>query len=574
MVESVAERWPDTVVLSGAALPQGSERGPDALGHAYEALADEALRRLGLHYTPATVAERLVAIGLDGLDGLDAHHPAASTGRDLAPVVCDPACGGGAFLLAAARHLDRAGVDRRVVVERHLVGIDVDPVASAVAATALVLWSGDAATMARVSTCDALTRLPWPERPALGFDLVIGNPPFQSQLASRTARGAEGSARLRAHLGDGASGYADTSALFLLAAVGQVRPRGRVVLIQPQSVLAGRDTAAVRRVVDERAPLEGLWVCDEPVFAAGTRVCAPVLRVVDEEAMRATTTTVRRWWGPSVRRAEAGEAPSPGIWASLAAGLRDTPVVHLSAPPDDGLAGATAGFRDQFYGLVDHVREATGAPDERPLVTSGLIDPAECAWGWRDLRFARQRWRAPVVDVAGLGVANPALGAWVADRLVPKVLVATQTRVLEAVADVEGIWVPSTPVIAVPAPPGRLWHVLAALLAPPVTAWALQRSAGTALAPDALKLSAAQVRAVPAPVDAKAWDDGAAAAQAAQEAASDAARRDALEVMGRAMVAAHGLAGADGDALSAWWLRRLERRRAQATRSLIRGAGQ
>ena len=98
----------------------------------------------------------------------------------------------------------------------------------------------------------------------------------------------------------------------------------------------------------------------------------------------------------------------------------------------------------------------------------------------------------------------------------PKVLVATQTRVVEAVADVDGAWVPSTPVVAVPAPPERLWHVLAALLAPPVTAWALHETAGTALAPGAWKLSAAQVRQLPAPADARLGRRRRAAAQAAQ----------------------------------------------------------
>jgi len=46
-------------------------------------------RELGAFYTPSDVADRLVERALP----------------EGAPVVCDPACGDGAFLLAAARRL-------------------------------------------------------------------------------------------------------------------------------------------------------------------------------------------------------------------------------------------------------------------------------------------------------------------------------------------------------------------------------------------------------------------------------------------------------------------------------------
>ena len=85
------------------------------------------------------------------------------------------------------------------------------------------------------------------------------------------------------------------------------------------------------------------------------------------------------------------------------------------------LATATADFRDQYYGLVPHVADAG---DGAPLVTSGLLDVGRCAWGERPARFARRSFAAPRVPVDAL---PPALQAWAAGRLVPKVLVATQT---------------------------------------------------------------------------------------------------------------------------------------------------
>ena len=66
-------------------------------------------RELGAFYTPVDVAERLVDIALAGLDG--------------APVVCDPACGDGAFLLAAAVVLAERGVSPTSIARRSAVGL-------------------------------------------------------------------------------------------------------------------------------------------------------------------------------------------------------------------------------------------------------------------------------------------------------------------------------------------------------------------------------------------------------------------------------------------------------------------
>ena len=54
-----------------------------------------------------------------------------------------------------------------------------------------------------------------------------------------------------------------------------------------------------------------------------------------------------------------------------------------------------------------------------------------------------------------------------------------------------------------------MWHVLAVLLAPPVTAWAVREWGGTALVAGAVKLGAPQVRLVPMPSPSDAWDDAA-----------------------------------------------------------------
>ena len=117
-------------------------------------------------------------------------------------------------------------------------------------------------------------------------------------------------------------------------------------------------------------------------------------------------------------------------------------------------------------------RRTTHHRELRASSTSGLIEPLAVAWGRASVRFAGRRWQRPVVQ---LDAVDPSIARWVQSQLVPKLVIATQTRVLEVAVDDDGCFVPSTPVIAVHAPPERLWHLAAALGAPPITALAFAR---------------------------------------------------------------------------------------------------
>jgi hypothetical protein len=175
------------------------------------------------------------------------------------------------------------------------------------------------------------------------------------------------------------------------------------------------------------------------------------------------------------------------------------------------------------------------------------------------VRFAKQTFSRPTIDLDGLG-ADPKLSAWATTRLVPKVLLATQSRVLEAVVDEQGAWLPSTPVITIEAEPDRLWHVAAALVSPVLTAWTVSHYSGAALSPDAIKLSARQVLSLPAPTPGPAWDVAAEAFRAAQATADDESWLVQLCLAGRAMGDAYGVAPSDNERLLSWWLDRLPRR--------------
>jgi N-6 DNA Methylase len=494
--------------------PAAALAGPaEALGEALEAATDGRRRRAqGLHVTPGWLAEDLVARAVDD----------PST-------VCDPACGGGAFLVAAAERLHRAGATKEDVVRHLLWGADVDPVGLAAAEAALALWAGEGPPPGRLVVGDPLGAGAglWPDAPSEGFGAVVGNPPFQNQLGRLTARSAAERRALRARWGAALRAYTDTAWLFLLLGCELVRPGGRVVLVQPQSLVAARDAAAVRAALDERADLAELWADENRVFAAAVRVCAPVL--------------VRRA-GP----AEGGER-----WGELWARALGLPEVPEPGGATLGERAAVwAGFRDEYYGLVRVVRERVPGDDPAtfaPLVTSGLLDWGTCAWGARPVRFAKRRWHAPVVDVARLAAEGAdAAARWVERTRRPKVVVATQTRTLEPAVDVDGSWVPSVPALAVvPHDPDDLWHLGAALAAPATTVWLARRAAGTGLERDAVRVSGPALAALPLPPDREAWDEAAAAWHAYTDRPGQRARERFLEA------AAHAYRAPE--AVTAWW---------------------
>ncbi|MEO9325228.1 N-6 DNA methylase [Nocardioides sp. C4-1] len=468
------------------------------LGDVHESLLADRVGS-GSFYTPAPLVEWV----------LDRVLADAGTGT----TVLDPACGTGNFLLAVVRRL---GPDAAARVH----GTDLDPVAVAISRLLLRIEApgvDPAVLRANVRVADGLG-----DHPGAPYDAVVGNPPFGGRLRPR------GPVAARAP-----GAYTDTSAVFFQRALDLVRPGGSVAMVQPLSLLAARDAGPVRDAVRASGAVVDFWSSRTPVFT-GTAVltCVPVVRigVPSDEGL-----------------------PLPhDEWGTLHAPALGVPSV---APRADGVLGdlgpCTADFRDQYYGLVPHVRE--GGPGA-PLVTSGLIDPARCRWGETPTRFVKQAWRSPTVDLQSLR-AEGTLAAWADARLVPKVLVAPQGRVLEAVVDVDGRWLPSVPVVTVVPPPELLWHVLAVLLAPPVVALAAARYAGTALAATAIKLSARQVAALPLPADHGAWDDAAHLARVAQ-AVPDDEQPEALRAVAERMCEAY-----DDRAALGWWETQVRSRR-------------
>lgn len=565
--------------------------GPMLLGAVHEALLERGQRRRrGAFYTPADVARHIAA---DVVGRLEAAAVVVGSGAPSTagpPAICDPALGGGVFLLAVADELVALGHHPLAVVEQGLWGSDVDPLAAAVAEAALVLWArahGHDVARVNVVCADPLHGGAgvWPDAPEAGFAAVVGNPPFLNQLGARTSRRADEASAMRARWGEGVYRYTDTAAVFLLAATQLTAVGGVVAMIVPVPVLVASDTDRLRRALLERAVPEHLWIARDDVFGLGVSVCAPVLRVLGDGRTAVTTgdptpaspqhrahgrvsvtRTQGRGFDPIAPRAvdlhALGEA---GTWGPLVA---DT----YGVPPAGGAASrgrlgdfctATAGFRDQYYGLAPFVVDAgdrsscatTGDDGWAALITSGLIDPVHLGWGTRPCRFAGRAWHGPLVDLARLEAEDRSLAAWTRSVLVPKVVVATQTRVLEAVVDVDGSWFPSVPTIALVPEPDRLWAAAAVVLAPSTSAWAMNRHVGAALSADALRISAKQLLDAPLPADGGAWRDGAEHLQLAAAATDADGWHRSLATFGATMARAY----AAPDDVLAWWVDRLPR---------------
>jgi hypothetical protein len=478
-----------TAALADGPEPPGGWANPWLIGWVHEhAVSGDERKRRGAWYTPEPVVR--------GLVGLARSMTMPTEGR--LDFVVDPTCGAGAFLLAAADSLVDGGMSPSQAIGS-VAGCDLDPLAAAAARWSLRAWAAGhgldpAEVEPDVVVADALEPLPdrWPDR-----RLVVGNPPFASPLRSGSmpAEAERYRQRHNRHLGH----YADLAAVHLHRAVIGSADGSVVALVQPQSVIASRDTAALRSFIDDRAPVVGLWVAREPVFDAGVRACAPVLAVAASKP-----SSVMLASGPAVTVAGHGTSTS---WAGYATRALGAPAIAPTTPGARTLADlatATAGFRDEYYGLAEACAEWNGPPGAEPnrLVTVGSVDPLATRWGREGLQFARRQWHRPWIDTDRL---DDKTARWWARQNRPKVVLATQSRLLEPVVDGDGRLVPCTPLVAIHGDEEDLALIAAVLLAPPVVAEAWQRWFGTALSVDALKLAANQVLELPLPDDRTAW---------------------------------------------------------------------
>jgi len=543
-------------------------------------------KRQGSYYTPDDVVDGLLRACLDPVL---AELEVRGADAVAAVRILDPTCGTGNFIVAAFERVRASLIRCDLTLDvaashaiRCVAGIDLDADAVDICRTLLVRAAGggdDARSIVErnVTCADSLImarRQPqtlfadddelggdWETfmteiDAASGFDVVVGNPPFLNQLQRETTFTGAYLRAIKERFGDVARVYVDPAALFLLVGLDVLKADGgRLCLIEPLSVLSTRGAAGVRRELTSRARLSGVWFAEEPIFDdADVEVWAPILQT----GIDAGAGVVAVLCGRSVTESGTTKPldPDDDSWGALLASRAGVPRREwATAGTLADFASATADFRDQYYGLADHVVDRhDGGADLPKLITSGLIDPAHLLWGERETTFNRTRFSAPRVVVSEL---SEDLQVWARKRLVPKVLVATQTKILEPIVDGDGVLLPSVPVVSIEAPVDALWRIAALLVSPPVAAIAASRHLGAALSADALKLSARDIGSLPLPANEHWWNVAAVVFEQASASVSESERFERLVECAEAMCAAYG--AADDHELMRWWIERLPR---------------
>lgn len=192
------------------------------IGSTYTAILPEEKRsQLGAYYTPPGLVRRLLDMATDA--GVDWN----------ACRICDPACGGGAFLapvasrmIAANRHLSAPDLVR-MLAER-IQGWEIDPFSAWLSQVFFEAVALDICREAgqRLPAVVEMTNSLLREDVTQDFDLIIGNPPYGRVILNPA---------LRKRYSRSLYGHANLYGLFTDLALQMAGPGGVVAFVTPTS---------------------------------------------------------------------------------------------------------------------------------------------------------------------------------------------------------------------------------------------------------------------------------------------------------------------------------------------------
>jgi hypothetical protein len=218
----------------------------------------------GVFYTPQEVVDYVLSHSLPPAD-----QPLSKNFR-----LIDPSCGAGNFLAPAVEALfervwvPQTGSEGRIlrlkrVIERHLVGVDLDPWAIRLAGIRLAFVQLKLCPelktpfTPRLLSANTLTEHPWLLE--AGFDAVVGNPPYGAEIPSAQK------ALFQRHYQVG-KGRQDTTALFIERSIRLLKEGGRLGFVVPHGVTRTGAYAECRRLLTEVV---------QPVALADLGACFP-----------------------------------------------------------------------------------------------------------------------------------------------------------------------------------------------------------------------------------------------------------------------------------------------------------
>jgi hypothetical protein len=490
------------------------------LGMLYEmGMAQQTTQRKvsGAYYTPPELVQAI-------LEPWDSASPNST--------LLDPACGGGAFLLAAydrlLRRLPNADADERShCLQTQIFGIDRDPLAVSVTRLSLLLRLLDECSMPANGLPD-LTRTihagnslveaehdpeqvlggqDWQRRFAEvqqceGFDVVVGNPPYLD---------AEGMTRHQPHLRRyctqhyrTATGNWDLFCVFIERALSLCKPGGWHSFVVPNKLLSAGYGAATRSLLACDHQLTHLRDYSRvSVFPAAiypivyhVRRSPPMASTqVCYEEMASLEQVARQTWLP-LHTLQTPQHP----WRMGGTPKQGAAIATLQSAPTlaDYATLMDAATVTEAYAIRPLIREAASgdaiaSPDGFRVVNSGTLDPYQMLWGKKPLRYLGDRYLHPIIPQMALADLPPKR---LHQARQPKLLVASMTRRLEVVFDEAGQWFAgkSTTIIL---PQVNPYWLLALLNSELIQRWFCQTFAGNRLQGGYLRIGAPQLRQIP-----------------------------------------------------------------------------
>lgn len=441
-------------------------------------------RRHGVFYTPDWLADQLAAAVLDGFS-------------ECPRCILDPSCGDGALLRGAWRYGRARGWSPEAVLAA-LHGCDIDGEAVALARSTLGRLAIEAGVdHAQVDPCvdvqlrvgDGLTE------PFGTVDAILTNPPFGNAIEAATARDEQTRTRHRQLAPEVAVGAYDRAVVFAAVALDRLRDGGRYGIILPRSALGVSGGSGFRARFDELAAPEALLAPTSArlfeaadVFVTGLvgqrGRRAERVRIIGDRTREVPRTWAEASWSELLD-------PTLGLLRRVEAQLvRVTPLAERF----EVRSGATTAVA---YELSPHVTQRGAG---LRLMTTGLIDRYASLWAERRCRYLGQDYRRPRWPQDG---PVRVLRAQERQRQ-PKVLLAGLSKVLEAVADLDGSLggvVSTWTVTPARNTPDRLRLTEALLNAPVLALLYAIRNRGKELSGRSITVGKRELTALPVPSD-------------------------------------------------------------------------